>query len=381
MRIALLGTRGIPANYGGFETFAEELSARLVQRGHQVTVYCRSHHAKAGLSEFRGAQLVVLPTIQTKHLDTPVHSALSCLHLLTRRAEAAIFCNGANAVFTYWPRLLGIPTVLNVDGLERKRKKWGRTARAWYRFSERLATLCPDAVVTDARVIQQYYSERHGLDTQFIAYGASRDTSPTTAKLDELGLRAQGYFLYVSRFEPENNALLVVKEFERSQTDHKLVMVGDAPYAASYIQRVTSTQDARILFPGAVYGTGYRELQSHCLGYVHATEVGGTHPALVEAMAKGCAVLYLDTPENREVAGEAGLPFTSGHGSLRARIEELCAADPQSLERLREAGVREAKARYDWENVADAYEHMLEDLALVDAKSRRPRTVVIPTGH
>ena len=145
MRIALLGTRGIPANYGGFETFAEELSARLVQRGHQVTVYCRAHHAKAGLSEFRGAQLVVLPTIRTKHLDTPVHSALSCLHLLTRGAEAAIFCNGANAVFTYWPRLLGIPTVLNVDGLERKRKKWGRTARAWYRFSERLATLCPDA--------------------------------------------------------------------------------------------------------------------------------------------------------------------------------------------------------------------------------------------
>ena len=381
MRIALLGTRGIPANYGGFETFAEELSARLVQRGHQVTVYCRAHHAKAGLSEFRGAQLVVLPTIRTKHLDTPVHSALSCLHLLTRGAEAAIFCNGANAVFTYWPRLLGIPTVLNVDGLERKRRKWGRTARAWYRFSERLATLCPDAVVTDARVIQQYYSERHGLDTQFIAYGASRETTPTTAKLAELGLREQGYFLYVSRFEPENNALLVVKEFERSKTDCKLVMVGDAPYAASYIERVKSTQDARIRFPGSVYGTGYRELQSHCLGYVHATEVGGTHPALVEAMAKGCAVLYLDTPENREVAGRAGLPFTSGGGSLRARIEAVSAADPQSLQGLREAAVREAKARYDWEHVADAYERMLEDLAPIHARSRAPRTVVIPTGH
>ena len=380
MRIALLGTRGIPASYGGFETFAEELSARLVQRGHQVTVYCRSHYAQADLSEFRGARLVVLPTIRTKHLDTAVHSALSCLHLLTRGADAAIFCNGANAVFTYWPRLLGIPTVLNVDGLERKRKKWGLAARAWYRFSERLATLCPDVVVTDARVIRQYYSERHGLDTQFIAYGASRDTTPTTGKLAELGLREQGYLLYVSRFEPENNALLVVREFERSKTHRKLVMVGDAPYAASYIRRVKSTQDARILFPGSVYGTAYRELQSHCLGYVHATEVGGTHPALVEAMAKGCAVLYLDTPENREVAGRAGLPFTSGHGSLRARIEELSAADPRSLRGLREAGVREAKARYDWENVADAYERMLEDLARTHARSRGPRTVVIPTG-
>ena len=381
MRIALLGTRGIPASYGGFETFAEELSARLVQRGHQVTVYCRSHYAQAGLSEFRGTRLVVLPTIRTKHLDTPVHSALSCLHLLRHGADAAIFCNGANAVFAYWPRLAGIPTVLNVDGLERKRKKWGLAARAWYRFSERLATLCPDAVVTDARVIQQYYSERHGLDTQFIAYGASRDTTPTTGKLAELGLREQGYFLYVSRFEPENNALLVVKEFERSETDRQLVMVGDAPYAASYIERVKSTQDARILFPGSVYGTGYRELQSHCLGYVHATEVGGTHPALVEAMAKGCAVLYLDTPENREVAGRAGLPFTSGRGSLCARIEELSAADPRSLRGLREAGVHEARARFDWENVTDAYERMLEDLARIHPRSRRTRTVVIPTGH
>ncbi|MCY4593548.1 MAG: DUF1972 domain-containing protein [Bryobacterales bacterium] len=381
MRIALLGTRGIPANYGGFETFAEELPARLVKRGHQVTVYCRSHYAMEGLSEFRGAQLVVLPTIRTKHLDTPVHSALSCLHLWTQGADAAIFCNGANAVFTYWPRLLGIPTVLNVDGLERKRKKWGKAARAWYRFSERLATLCPDAVVTDARVIQQYYSERHGLDTQFIAYGASRGTTASMAKVAELGLQEQGYFLYVSRFEPENNALLVVKEFEQSTTDCKLVMVGDAPYSASYIERVKSTQDTRILFPGAVYGTGYRELQSHCLGYVHATEVGGTHPALVEAMARGCPVLYLDTPENREVAGGPGLPFTSGRGSLCARIEELAAADSQSLQDLRDAGVREAKIRYDWETVADAYERILEDIARIPARTRRPRTVVIPTGR
>ncbi len=381
MRIALLGTRGIPANYGGFETFAEELSACLVKRGHHVTVYGRSHYARQGLREFRGAQLAVLPTIRTKHLDTPVHSALSCLHLLRHGADAAIFCNGANAVFTYWPRLLGIPTVLNVDGLERNRKKWGVAARAWYRFSERLATLCPDAVVTDARVIQDYYFERHGLKTHFIAYGTSRDTATTTAMLDELGLQPRNYLLYVSRFEPENNALLVVKEFEQSKTDCKLVMVGDAPYAASYIEKVKSTQDTRITFAGAVYGTGYRELQSHCLGYVHATEVGGTHPALVEAMGRGCAVLYLDTPENREVAGGSGLPFTAGPGALRARIEQLAAADPQCLQALRDAGVREAKARYDWETVADGYERILENLAGVYARHGVPRTVIGPTAH
>lgn len=362
MKIALLGTRGIPATYGGFETFAEEVSARLAERGHEVTVYCRSHYAVRGPKQWRGASLVVLPTVRTKHLDTPVHTALSCLHLLLRRADAAIFCNSANAVFSYWPRLRGVPTVLNVDGLEHKRRKWNRAGKAWYRLSERLAGLCPDSVVTDAQVIQRHYKKRHGLATHYIAYGAPREPLTTTAKLRELGLEAGDYFLYVSRFEPENNALLVVKEFERSGTARKLVMVGDAPYAAAYIKRVRETKDPRVIFPGAVYGEGYAELQSHCHAYIHATEVGGTHPALVEAMGRRCALVYLDTPENREVAGQAGLPYNSRPGSLLQRIEEVSAASPRRLRALRDASAAEVRARYDWQAVTDSYEVLLAGL-------------------
>lgn len=363
MRIALLGTRGIPGRYGGFETFAEELSARLVSRGHQVTVYCRSHYAAPGLRACRGADLVVLPTIRSKHLDTPVHTLLSCLHLAARRADAAIFCNAANAVFTVGARVLGLPTILNVDGLERNRRKWGRAARAWYRYSERLSTICPDAVVSDARVIQRYYRERFGFETTYIAYGAPRGPVDTTEVLAKLGLRPREYLLYVSRFEPENNALLVVREFERSATNRTLVMVGDAPYAEAYIKRVRSTADARTVFPGAIYGAAYAELQSHCLGYIHATEVGGTHPALIEALGRRCAVLYLDTPENREAAGTAGLPFTSAPGSLRARVDELTDASAATLGELRAHAGREAEARYDWEAVTDGYERLLRQLA------------------
>ena len=362
MKIALLGTRGIPATYGGFETFAEEVSARLAERGHEVTVYCRSHYAESGRKKWRGACLVVLPTVRTKHLDTPVHTILSCLHLLLRRADAAIFCNSANAVFSYWPRLLGVPTVLNVDGLEQKRKKWNRAAKAWYRLSERLAGLCPASVVTDAQVIQRHYKERHSLATRYIAYGAPREPLTTVGKLRELGLEAGEYFLYVSRFEPENNALLVVREFERSKTARKLVMVGDAPYAAAYIKRVKATQDPRIIFPGAVYGEGYAELQSHCHAYIHATEVGGTHPALVEAMGRRCALVYLDTAENREVAGRAGLPFNTRPGSLLERIDEISATAPEGLQALRNASAAEVRARYDWQAVADSYEDLLAGL-------------------
>lgn len=363
MRIALLGTRGIPASYGGFETFAEEISARLAQRGHRVSVYCRSHYAREGLRSWRGARLVVLPTIRTKHLDTPVHTILSCLHLALSRADVAIVCNSANAVFCCWPRMLGVPTLLNVDGLERKRRKWNWAAKAWHHFSERLSTLCPEAVVTDAQVIQRYYAERYSLATHYIPYGAPACPTGSKGKLEELGLEPGEYFLYVSRFEPENNALLVVEEYQRSRSRRKLVMVGDAPYASSYIKRVKATRDPRILFAGPVYGTGYAELQSHCLAYVHATEVGGTHPALVEAMGRRCALLFLDTPENREVVGASGLVFTGRPQSLCDRIDEISKLGDEELERLREVSAREAAARYDWESVTDSYERLLGQLA------------------
>ncbi len=369
MKVALLGTRGIPANYGGFETFAEEVSARLAERGHDVTVYCRSHYARERLGAWRGARLAVLPTVRTKHLDTSVHTALSCLHLALAGADAAILCNAANAVFCCWTRALGIPTILNVDGLERKRRKWNRAARAWHLLSERLASLCPDAVVTDARTIQRYYGHRYSLATHYIAYGAPREGVRTRHKLDELGLEPGEYFLYVSRFEPENNALLVVREFERSRTGRKLVMVGGAPYAAAYIAQVKATRDPRILFPGPVYGEGYAELQSHCRAYIHATEVGGTHPALVEAMGRRCALLYLDTPENREAVGPSGLPYAARRGSLQARVDELSEAGEPILGALRAGAAREAAARYDWAAVTDDYERLLGDLA----RRYRPR--------
>jgi len=307
MRIAILGTRGIPASYGGFETFAEELSVRLAARGYQVSVYCRSG---AGLgSVYRGVCLRHLPTIRHKYFDTLAHTFVSTLHLLAHRVDVALYCNGANAIFTALPRVCGIPVAINVDGLERKRKKWNRAAKAWYLVSEWLATFLPSEVVTDARAIQDYYRERYGKHSTFIPYGAEIGKVESTAALAELGLEPGRYFLYVSRMEPENHALQVRQAFERVRTDMKLALIGDAPYAHDYIRQVRDTRDPRIVIPGAVYGLGYHELDSHCFAYIHATEVGGTHPALIEAMGRGALVLYRDTAENAEVAGDAGIPF------------------------------------------------------------------------
>ena len=356
-RFALLGTRGIPANYGGFETFAEELSTRLVARGHRVTVYCRERH---GTPQYRGVDLVYLPTIRHKYFDTLAHSAVSTLHLLFHRHDAILYCNAANAIFTILPRVMGMPVALNVDGIERNRKKWNRWARTWYLLSEWLSTRLPTRIVTDAEQIESYYQERYNASSDFISYGAETQPLATTVALDKLGLSAGQYFLYVSRMEPENNGLLVREAFEKVATPMKLALIGDAPYADEYIARVRDTRDLRIVMPGAIYGDGYKELQSHCFAYIHATEVGGTHPALIEAMGRGALTLYLNTPENSEVAGGAGIPFEPD--GLAATIERVLRMSEGERERHRGAARARVEARYSWEAVTTAYEQLFSRL-------------------
>jgi glycosyltransferase involved in cell wall biosynthesis len=358
VRIALLGTRGIPARYGGFETFAEELSTRLVVRGHDVTVYCREVPAA---NPYRGVRLQYLPTIRHKYLDTLAHTFVSTLHLLRHRTDVALYCNGANALFTLCPRWFGVPVALNVDGLERKRKKWNRLAKAWYLASERLATFCPTEVVTDAQAIQDYYRDRYGKASVFIPYGAEVGPVESTAILQKLGLEPYRYFLYVSRMEPENRALEVRQSFETVDTPFRLALIGDAPYAHDYIRRVRETLDARVVAPGAIYGQGYHELQSHCYAYIHATEVGGTHPALIEAMGRGALVLYRNTPENAEVAGDAGVPFEPEELAEKMRLVlELSEHDRDAL---RQRAMERVRMHYSWDAVTDAYERLLRDLA------------------
>lgn len=353
-RFAIAGTRGIPARYGGFETFAEELSVRLAARGHDVFVYCRDRHTEPS---YRGVHLRYLPTIRHKYFDTVAHTLLSTLHLLSHRADAALYCNAANAVFTWMPRFLGMPVALNVDGLERKRKKWNRVARAWYLMSERLATVCPTAIVTDALHIAGYYRERYGRESVFIPYGAPIGKLAGTEALRRLGLEPGRYFLYVSRMEPENNALLVRQAFEEVNTDMKLALIGDAPYSDEYIARVRDTRDPRIVIPGAVYGEGYHELQSHSFAYIQATEVGGTHPALIEAMGRGALTLYLENPENTEAAGGAAVPFTPSN--LAQRMRETLAMPEPEREEWRRRAMERVRERYSWDAVTDAYERLL----------------------
>lgn len=219
----------------------------------------------------------------------------------------------------------------------------------------------PNAVVTDAARIAEYYRARYRRESIMIPYGAETGKQETIAALDRLGLESQEYFLYVSRMEPENNPLLVRRAFEKIATPFKLALVGDAPYSADLIRQVRDTRDPRIVIPGAIYGQGYRELGSHCFAYIHATEVGGTHPALIEAMGRGALVLYLENPENSEVAEGAGIPFQ--HENLAQVMQQVLEMPEPERQRIRARAVERVRSRYSWDAVTDAYEKLLCGLA------------------
>lgn len=370
MRIALLGSRGIPARYGGYETLMEEISVLLASFGHEVTVYCRSHYTAYAETEHRGVKLVVLPTIRGKYFDTPVHTLLSCLHVAWcqvrgRGYDAALVVNAANALFVPILRLSGVPVALHVDGIEKRRAKWGPLGRLVYAVSERLAVWLPNVLLTDAEVIEAHYRERYGAASTMITYGVDPRPPARAEVLERLGLKPRGYLLYVSRFEPENNPHRVLEAYARVGGTMPLVLVGDAPYSSELVAelRRLAAADPRVILPGAIYGDGYRELQSGAFAYIHATEVGGTHPALVEAMGYGNALVVNDTPENREVAGEEALYFRAEKPeSLAAALESLL-AEPEKAVSIGTYAAKRAQARYSWPAVARSYEALFARLA------------------
>lgn len=355
----MLGTRGIPASYSGFETCVEELGRRLVERGHQVTVYCRSHHIKIKDPTYRGMRLVRLSTIRNKYLDTIVHAFLSSIHACFQEFDVTLYFIVGNSLVTFIPRMAGKKVVLNVDGLDWEREKWPYLAKKYIQFAEYLATLFPHTMITDSLVIQDYYRRTYGKDSTYIAYGADVETVPSGEYLQRYGLRERGYILFVGRLVPENCAHHLVKAFEGLETDLKCIIVGDAPYAEEYIASLKSTENPNIIFTGYLFGQGYRELSSHAYLFVETSEVGGTHPALLEAMAFGNCVIVNDTPQNLEVIGGAGLSYDGSLGapSLRQQLEGLI-SNPALVEDYRRRALDGVRKHYSWDRVTDQYESL-----------------------
>jgi glycosyltransferase involved in cell wall biosynthesis len=368
MKIAMVGTRGVPARYGGFETCVEEVGSRLADRGHEVAVYCRSAESGERPSNYRGMSLVHLPAMRRRSLETLSHTALSVGHLFRYPSDVAVVFNCANAPFLPVLRARGIPFATHVDGLEWQRAKWGNAGRRYYRLAEKLSVRWSDALIADAQGIADYYTEQHGAGTDLIAYGAPM-IARRTDRLAELNLTDGAYHLIVARFEPENHVEEAVRGYVASSSTLPLIVVGSAPYSDEYTARIHAAADDRVRFLGGMWDQALLDqLYSGACTYIHGHSVGGTNPSLLRAIGAGAATSAFDVNFNREVLGESGRYFSNAD-NLAALITEV-EANPAELIVRRQRALQRA-AMYDWDDVTDRYESMCARMVETKGSSRR----------
>jgi glycosyltransferase involved in cell wall biosynthesis len=365
MRIAIIGSRGFPYVYSGYETLVGELSAGLVARGHEVLVYCRSSLFPEQPPIVRGVRLVYIPSLESKTLGTLTHGFLATLDVVRRRVDVVLYVNSANGPFGAIARLFRKRTAINVDGLEWLRPKWKGLGGKYFYWSSWLSTKLFDEIVTDAEAMADVYRKEFRSPSTVIAYGAHPAESKDPARLKEFELTCGGYYLIVGRLIPDNNADVIIRGFEKSSTKRRLVIVGDVPYKDKYADRVKSTKDQRIGFVGYVKDQALlRELYCNSYAYFHGHEFGGTNPALLKALGFGCAILALDTPFSREVlAGDRhGIYFPKTPEGVAAAIA-WAESNPDLLRSMRETSRRRIEEAYTWGGVIDRYEKLFRDLA------------------
>jgi glycosyltransferase involved in cell wall biosynthesis len=363
MRIAIIGIKGIPARYGGFETAVDEMSREMVKRGHQITVYNRTGLNSYGGRDYQGVRLVTLPTIRTKNLSTICHSLVATLHATFTDADVVHYYTTGATLFAPLPRLFGKKIICSVDGTDWQRSKWGPFARWYLRLSEKLAVRFCHALVSDAREVGRYYRQQYGAESCCITYGIRKNHTAPDSKdndvINRFGLEPRDYVLFVGRFVPENNIHHLIHAFERVQTTKRLVIVGDDPWEHKYVQELKSTRDPRILFTGAIYGSGYAQLQQNAYLFVLPDEVGGTHPALVEAMGFGNCVLVNDTPSNLEVIADSGFSYRGAEGpaDLARKLQTLL-DQPELVAQYRAKALRHSEIHYRWDDVVHKHEQL-----------------------
>ena len=359
----MIGIKAIPAQFGGFETAVDEISRGLVIQGHELRVYNRSGMSTTSEKVYDGVRLVTIPTVRSKNLSTIVHALLCTLHASFHPVDVVHYFTTGTTLFAPIPRLLGMKVVCSVDGTDWQRAKWGRFARWYLRLSEKLAVRFCHALISDSKDVQEYYEEEHKAPSSCIVYGIRERRSRRQDVLDRFHLKQREYVLFVGRLVPENNIHHLIHAFEKVETDLRLVIVGDDPWEKTYVQVLKSTVDPRIIFTGGVYGDGYAQLQQNAYMFVLPDEVGGTHPALVEAMGYGNCVLVNDTASNLEVIAKAGFAYRGADGDvdLRSKLQQLV-DDPDRVAEYRLRARQRAQQCYRWEDVVRRHAELYQQL-------------------
>ena len=359
-----MGIRGLPANYGGLETCAEEVCSRWARAGHDVLVYCRQRRYRDRISCYRGVSLRYVNSLPSKSLDTLSHTFLCVLDLIFRgrRYRYVHLYNTGNAIFIPLLKIAGKHVVLSGDGIEWKREKWGRLAKGVHRLGEKIAARLADHIVVDNEEVAAYYRKRHGIGTTLIPYGANelrRDNALSEQLLEKHGLEQKKYFLFVGRIVPEKGVHELIEVYRALDTEMPLVIIGDDDNRSTYREEVFSNASANIRFLGFVYNEAYEQLLLNSYMYLSASRLEGTSPSLLAAMGAGVCCLVNGIPENIATVKGAIPTYEQNNLSDLARCWQALVDDPEEARRIGERGARCVREHYSWDVVAAEYLELL----------------------
>ena len=359
-RLAIIGTRGIPARYGGFETFAEQISWRLVEQGVKVTVYCEKDGNAEQLADYRGVKLEYVSSPSLGPFTTILFD-LICLWKARKSFDMVYMLGYGASLFCFLPRLWGTEVWINMDGVEWARSKWSSIAKLWFRIMEVLAMWTPNRVICDAEAIRVHLKSRHRRlpSCSVIPYGAPViDSAPPASLLDEWGLKPNGYYLAVCRLEPENHVREIIEGHRAADSQLPLVIVGNHACGTGYIKSLLSSADKRTCFIGGIYKQEkLLALRWHCLAYFHGHSAGGTNPSLLEALGCGNAIIAHDNVFNREVARGAAMYFKN-HRDIPQLLIEL-ESDHDKRRQLGDKARGVIRKHYTWDKITQCYMALL----------------------
>ena len=351
VRVAFIGGRGVVSKYSGIESYYERAGSELVRLGHQVTVYCRDYFTPP-MREHCGMQVLRLPTIRTKHLETVVHTLLSTVHTMFSDCDIVHYHCLGPALFSFLPRLVGKKTVVTVQGLDWQRRKWGWFAARVLRWGEAAAVTFPNTTMVVSHTLQQYFHRRYGCATTYLPNGAT-PTQPTASRpVAKWGLSPGNYVLFLGRFSPEKNCHLLISAFERVQTSMKLVLAGGSSHSDSYVEELRQHESERIRFLPWTSGEDLADLLSNAALFALPSDLEGLSLALLDAMAAGVCVLTSDIPENKEVVAGAGYTFRRGDIADLECMLDLLIRNPELRRQAARRAQKRVQVEYSWPTIA-----------------------------
>ncbi len=361
LKIAIIGSKGLPALFGGIERHVEEIGRRLAGRGHDITVFGRKPFCER--SEYLGMKIELIPSIPTKNLDTATTSFLASLKAIFRDYDIIHYHGIGPSIFCGLGKLSGKKVVSTVHALDYRQQKWGKVAKYMLKTGERCAANHADAVISVSRLMKEQMSGKYGKDIRYIPNGASIVDAPPFNDSCGLGLEKERYILTVGRFIVERGFHTLIDAFSRIGTGMKLVIVGDERFEREYAARLKELADSRVIFPGYISGEKLSELYAHCFFYVLPSVVEGLPISLMEAMSFSRPVLISDLPENLEVAGDASLRFVRDDADdLERALREMMSLDGEIRLGLGRDGREKIIREYNWDSIADSTEMLYREL-------------------